>query len=186
MEGTEISPEMSEVWRDLAASEARMSMMQELLRLGVGLADIEEIGIVLQSKLRSQEFKVKSGEKNSQRLAKVTLEIKLKDEREISEGLRKKVKEIRKICDEMYKKNSKTYRSMFKKLRRMATMRKNEMKMTFEDKISHLKKKYRETEEEKIMKIPEEIKEFDELSIFDPGKFNEIETEKYETQTKGL
>ena len=41
--------------------------------------------------------------------------------------------------------------------------------------MEHLKKKYREEEEEKLMKIPEGFNEFERLSVFDPGKFNEIE-----------
>ena len=63
-------------------------MMQELLRLEVGLADIEEFGLDLQSKLRSGEFKLKTGEENSRKLARVTMEIKVRDDRKISEDLR--------------------------------------------------------------------------------------------------
>ena len=185
MEGKEISPEMTEIWRGLAASEARLTMMQELMRWEVGLADIEEAGLELQSKLRSREFREKSGEHNSRVLAKVTLEVKIKDERKISEDLRRKVREVRKICEETYVKNSKTYRAIFKKLRSQATVKRKEMKKTFEEKISHLRKKYRETEDEKIRKIPIELEEYDELSIFDPGKFNDIKTESYEVKTIG-
>ena len=63
-------------------------MMQELLRLEVGLADIKEFGLDLQSKLRSGEFKLKTGEENSRKLARVTMEIKVRDDRKISEDLR--------------------------------------------------------------------------------------------------
>ena len=185
MEGSEISPEMIEVWRNLAASEARQNMMQELLGLGVGLADIEEFGLDQQNKLRSGEFRQKSGENNSRKLAKVTVETKLRDEREISMSLRRQVKDMRKICEDIHKKNSKPYRRIMKKLRSEANVKRREMKKIFEDKILHLKRKYRETEDEKIRKIPEALEEFDELSIFDPGKFEEIVTETYEVQTFG-
>ena len=160
MEGSEVSPEMYEVWRDLAASEARLTMMRELLECEVGLADIEEFGLDLHNKLRSEDFKEKSGENNSRRLVKVTLEIKMRDERKISENLRRKVKEVRKICDEVHVKNSKTYRGIFKKLRKASTVKKKEMKKIFEEKISNLKRKYRENEDEKIRKIPKEFDEF--------------------------
>ena len=80
--------EMLRAWCDLTASDARQSMMQELLRLEVGLADIEEFGLDLQSKLRSGEFKLKTGEENSRKLARVTMEIKVRDDRKISEDLR--------------------------------------------------------------------------------------------------
>ena len=80
--------EMLRAWCDLTASDARQSMMQELLRLEVGLADIEEFGLDLQSKLRSGEFKLKTGEENTRKLARVTMEIKVRDDRKISEDLR--------------------------------------------------------------------------------------------------
>ena len=185
MEGSDISPEMLEVWCSLAASEARQSMMRELLILEVGLADIEEFGLEQQSKLRSEEFRQKSGEINSRKLAKVTIETKLKDEREISMNLRRQVKVMRKICEETHVKNSKTHRRIMKKLRTEASKKRKEMKKIFDDKIFHLRRKYRETEEEKVRKIPETLEEFDDLSIFDPEKFDEIMTEDYDIQTIG-
>ena len=94
MEGKDTSPEMLGAWSGMAASEARLALMQELLGLEVGLADCEEFGLDLTSKLRSEDFKKSSGEDNSRRLAKVTMEIKIRDERKILEKMRKKVSEM--------------------------------------------------------------------------------------------
>ena len=56
MEGQEISPEMVRAWCDMATSEARQPMLQELLQLELGLADIEEFGLTQQDKLKSGDF----------------------------------------------------------------------------------------------------------------------------------
>jgi hypothetical protein len=185
MEGKEISPEMLRAWCDLAASEARQSLLQELLRLEVGLADIEEFGLDLQSKLHSEEFKLKTGEEKSRKLARVTMEIKLRDERKISEDLRKKVSMMRDILEDRHKKNSKPYRATIKKLRNEAAKTRRENKKIYELKLEHLKIKYRQTEDEKIRRIPEGLEEYDCLSVFDPAKFDEIEVQNYEIETIG-
>ena len=177
MGGREISPEMMRAWCALAASESRQAMLQELLQIEVGFADIEEFGLGQQDKLRSGDVRDKKGEENSRKLAKVTLESKVFDEKEIYNGLRRQVNNFRKILEIEHGKNSKPYRAIIKKLRNEAARTRRENKKIYEEKIEHLTAKYRSTEEEKIRKIPEGLEEFDMLSVFDPGKFNEIEVQ---------
>ena len=147
---------MLKTWCDLAVSETRQLMMQELLKLEVGLADIEEFGLDLNNKLRSGDFREKSGEGNSRKLARVAMEIKVRDERKISEGLRRRVNEMRKILEDDHKKNSKPYRSAIKRLRKEAAKTRCEHRKIYKEKLEHLKNKYRKSEEEKVRKIPED------------------------------
>jgi uncharacterized protein (DUF2461 family) len=57
---------------------------------------------------------------------------------------------------------------------------KQETKKKYEEKLKHLRKKFRESEDEKIKKIPKGLEEFSEISVFDRGKF-----EKYEIKVVG-
>ena len=59
MEGLDTSSAMLRVWRSLAASEARLYLMEELMRLGIGLAEVEEFNIGQISKLRTRERREK-------------------------------------------------------------------------------------------------------------------------------
>ena len=51
MEGLDTSSAMLRVWRGLAPSEMRLHLMEELKRLGIGLAEVEEFNIRQISKL---------------------------------------------------------------------------------------------------------------------------------------
>ena len=113
------------------------------------------------------------------------MESKVFDERKIYDGLRRKVNSMRKILEEKLKKNSKPYRAAIKKLRNEAAKTRREQKKIYDDKIENLKRKYRMSEEEKIQKIPEGLEDYDCLSVFDPGKFDEIEMKTYEVETIG-
>ena len=59
MEGLETSSAMSKVWTSIAESEARLYLMEELEKLGLGLAEVEEFNIGQVNKLRSRKFRKK-------------------------------------------------------------------------------------------------------------------------------
>ena len=65
-------------------------------------------------------------------------------------------------------------------MRQAAWDTKNSYKTIYEDKLVHLRCKYRETEQEKMDKIPNEMQEFITLSIFDREKYERIEPLTYE------
>ena len=64
MEGTDLSSVMLSTWRGIAASESRIYLMSELLRMNIGFAEIEQFAQDLSSQYRSQDFreKVESGD----------------------------------------------------------------------------------------------------------------------------
>ena len=51
MEGMDLSV-MKETWEELAATEMRLQLMSELVKYGVGLADVENFNIDLKSNLK--------------------------------------------------------------------------------------------------------------------------------------
>ena len=59
------------------------------------------------------------------------------------------------------------------------------MKIKFKKKVEHLRKKYRQDEEDKIDDIPVGMEGLEELSIFDRNKFAEIKEANIEIGTRG-
>ena len=74
MEGLE--SRASSLWQEVANSEMRIWLMRELVRLGIGLNEIESFNIGIINKLRSEEMKGKA-EMIRERMARETLGIKL-------------------------------------------------------------------------------------------------------------
>ena len=52
MEGTDIRV-MEKVWRQVAECDERIKLMKKLIKLGIGLAEVEEFGLNIQKKLKS-------------------------------------------------------------------------------------------------------------------------------------
>ena len=115
------------------------------------------------------------------------MKLKMIDERKMNAKLESMKYSMRKQIKDEYGKNSRRSRNLVKNLRKeagrseMMAMRKNESKM------KHLRKKYREGEEEKIDKIPESMKDLnlEKLSIFDKKKFEEKTAIEYEAEIIG-
>ena len=132
---------MQKTWEELAATEMRLQLMNELLRINVGLADVEEFNLNLKGNLKNQPSE-KFSEMHDIRFVRAAMNIKMHDE-QVTRG---KLIRCRNKCRTqlMMKlgRNTKKYRTVIKGLRR-------------------------ESEEEKVDKIPTEMQELITLSIFD-------------------
>ena len=95
-------------------------------------------------------------------------------------------KEIRKIEDE-YGKNSRRSRNTMKNMRQHAARHKKMIMENYEDKLNHLRKKYRTSEEEKTNHVPESMSDLglEKLSIFDKKKYDDKEVLGYEPEIIG-
>ena len=82
MEGPELRV-MCKIWSQLAIVEERIILMKKLIKLEVGLAEVEEFGINLTSKFKSNFYrnKVKDGEIASKEAIKSIMLVKLRDEK---------------------------------------------------------------------------------------------------------
>ena len=105
-------------------------------------------------------------------MVRKAMEINMRDEKRYLEEMTKKRNCMRRRIGVRLKENSKPYRQIMKELKKAADDTRREHKKTYEEKLHHLQEKYREEKEEN--KIPEIIKEFDDLSIFDGDKYEEI------------
>ena len=78
MEGQDLSA-MTKIWEDLAATEMRLEMMSELIRIKVGFADIEEFNLGLKGNLKNLNLS-KISEMQDRKIVKVAMEVKMRDE----------------------------------------------------------------------------------------------------------
>ena len=101
--------------------------------------------------------------------------IKIKDERFHQRELYK-IKEIKKKrLGEQHHPKTKKYKKVIQFLRQEAEETKRKQNEKFEEKIKHIERKYRETEEEKML-APPSMKEMSSLSVFNKEQFEEIRT----------
>ena len=173
MEGQDLSAELV-IWEELAVTEMRLQLMSTLIKIKVGLADVEEFNLGLRGNLRNPENK---GLTLIQEKKVVTsaMEVKMRDEQITKSKLMKSREDARRELAKKFKKNSKTYRSKIRKLRAAALAKKEEYREWYNKKIEHLKFKYREDKEDKLDTIPPEMMNFASLSIFDREKYRNLE-----------
>ena len=105
MEGQELRA-ATRVWQEQAASESRLELMSELLRVNVGFADLEIFNLGITNKLRSEAMKLRGGEIRREMVAKA-MEVKMKDEKRYLEEMTKKRNCLRRSIGIKLKINSK-------------------------------------------------------------------------------
>ena len=158
--------------------------MNKLKVLNLGLVEIEEFNLGLNVQFRSDKSreKLSNGEN---KFVKASMESKLMDEvyknSEITRARNKMRREIARTAG----KNTRTYNGIIKRLRAEARTVKEDYKTKYKYKLGHLKKKYREDEDSRLDKTPEDIQEFSSLSVFDKKKFSMITPVVYEAAVEG-
>ena len=77
-------------------------------------------------------------------------------------------------------KNSRTYRRVLKQLRIEANKTTQDFDKKYKKKVKHLRRKFRESEKDKIKKLPKGLEDFAMLRVFDQEMFDKIVAESYE------
>ena len=167
-----------DTWRRLAESEARLHLMVELGYMEVGFPDVENFCLELESKYRYQvQGDLREQGKNSPeyRIVKLCMDLKMIDERKTNSRLETERYKFRKRIENEYGKNSRRSRNIIKKLRKHAGEQKKIKMRTYEEKLKHLRKKYRKSEEDKIDQIPPSISGvgLENISVFSSKKYEE-------------
>ena len=156
------------VWTQVTTSECRQKLLSDLIFLKIGLKDIEDYVEDLQLKFRSSDFKAKS-EKGNFGEIKIVGEImglKLRDEKRYYEEILTTRNEYRRNIRGLYGENSKKTRAVIKNLRQESTRTKRDYTIKFQEKIEHLKKKHTRKEEEHLSRVPDDMKDYSDLSVF--------------------
>ena len=177
MEGEELRL-AKKVWEDTAANESRMHLMVELLKVKVGLADIEEFNLGLNLKCRA---KSDIGGQIDWKTIRSAMESKLVDARRIDKSQKREQNIIRKKIygkkgDASGRKAKKTIRILKSEARNMKKL----LKIKYSKKVEHLLRKYRQDAEEKLDEVPKGLEQLANISIFDRDKFEAIAMKEYE------
>ena len=160
----------TEIWVKLAESEARLHLMVELGYLEVGFPDVENFCLDLESKYRCTvigELKENGKDSPEWKIVKLCMELKMIDERKNNGQLETARYKMRKKIEEELGKNSRRARNKVKNLRQEAARRKAVVMKKNEEKLKHLRRKFRTTEEDKMDHVPVSMAELDldKLSI---------------------
>ena len=138
---------MEKVWRQVAECDERIKLMKKLIKLGIGLAEVEEFGLNIHRKLKSFKYKnkIREGEIITKGMVKIVMELKLKDEKKFLNELLKTKKRMKLEIERKTKKNSRPARNAVREFREKANTANQDHRKKFEEKIKHLKNKYRES-----------------------------------------
>ena len=139
MEGPDLRV-MSKTWNLIAATEERIQLMKKLVKLGIGVAEIEELGINLKSKFKSDNFKrrVQEGEMLNRESLKSIMLLKLRDEKKHLSELLKAKSDMRMKIEEKLNKNSRPARRLLKDFREQSAKTRIECRRKYEEKIIHI------------------------------------------------
>ena len=172
---------MNKVWQDISNSECRLSMMVELKKSDVGFGDLENFDLELNSKFRSIYYQERVKVQGSQsRVVQEAMKLKIRDEEKYLHELYEKRKKIRQDLARKYTKNSRTYRRVLKQHRIEANKTTQDFDKKYKQKVEHLRRKFRESEQDKIKKLPKGLEDFAKLRVFDQEMFDKIVAESYE------
>ena len=182
VEGVDLG--LIKVWQELAASECRLELMTKLKNLNLGLAEVEEFNLGINVQFRSEKSREKLAN-GENKFVKAAMESKSMDEvYKNSEITRERNKKRRELA-EQYGKNTRRYNGIIKKLRTEARLVKTEYKEKYKNKLEHLLRKYREDEDSRMDKVPENLQEFSNLSVFDKNKFSKVTAVTYDARVVG-
>ena len=186
MEGSD-RREMSKTWCQVATCEERIQLLRKLIKLEIGVAEVEEFGLNIQSKFKSFAFKnrVKDGEILNKEALKEIMKLKLRDEKKYLKELLITKNKLRTELDNELKKNSRPSRRLLKEFREESARVRIEIRQKYRVKIEHLRRKYREDKDEQLRRIPPDMLDMGGLRIFDPQRYDEIEIENYEVKVIG-
>ena len=180
----------SDTWCKLAASEARLHLMVQLGHLEVGFPDVENFCLELETKYRAKvdgELREKGTTSPEWKIVKLCMALKMIDERRLNSKLETEKYDAREKIEKVLGKNSRKARNIVKKLRQDAARHKVILMKKHEEKLKHLRRKYRKNEEEKIDKIPEALENLglEKISVFNSEKYEKKKAKKYEPEIIG-
>ena len=121
------------------------------------------------------------------KIVKLCMELKMIDERKVNSQLETARYIVRKKIEDTYGKNTRRAINVVKKLRQESAKNKSTIMKKYEERLKHLRRKFRTSEEDKLDRIQESMKDLnlEKLSIFSKRKYEDIEVVEYETEVIG-
>ena len=174
--------EMEVTWKNLAASESRLKMMDKLRTLKVGFNDVEHfnLGLLYNSKnVNCNNY----AEKDDRKIVELAMKFKRKDEILSRKRIIKEKLDMRKRIEKELGESMKI--KVLKHLNGIFERKKIELNEKYDKKITHLRQKYEKDDEKELDKIPEEMEGFEGLTIFSKEGFENIVTKEIEVVRYG-
>ena len=182
MEGLELG-EKGRIWKEIASSEARLTLMQIMIKEHLAFADLEEFGTEFDNKLKSTKMKRKP---MYSKITDPAMKLKLADEQMHRRELVKVRTKMRKDLIEKYGgEKTRGFRRAINHLKQEARKVKIHLQDKYKKKVEHLKNKYKNQAEDLAEEIPEDMNDYADLSIFNQQKYDDIEQVKQEILTIG-
>ena len=163
---TEVAADIDEGWVEktflnTVETEERVIFMEKLVKLGVGVAEVEHFFKGVTETCRNTKNKVRK-----ENLIVGTMKEKLNDaydERNLWRQMKARtISKVRKV----WGRGSSRYKSLFKKVINNAKARRAELKMKYKLKVKHLHNKFKEDVE--TQQIPPEIQKYSAADCFNP------------------
>ena len=148
--------EVETVWKELAASEMRINLMENLQHYKVGFNDVEffNLGIHYNAKMKTCNDKV------DKKKVEEVMKYKKKDEvKYMKKMLREKMKIRKKMEEELGRKNNE-YRRLMKHLNEVARKKKAELRDEYSKKVENLRLRHEDNRDKDLDKIPDEMEGF--------------------------
>lgn len=181
-EGGNRQDHLRNAWRKLVESEERLRFWKKMVGWEVGVREIEHLGEDLKEKFRSMQMKEGQSER---KVISLVMGLKLKDEKKLQRELKREKerrrKDLEKGCD-----SKRLFTRIISKVNSEAKVWRNiERKKKFTKKATHLKEIKEKEEIRELEKCPQEIKEFENLSIFKKVRIEAMVKQKVEVSSIG-
>ena len=135
--------ELLKLWKDIAKSEIRLKLMEELRKKELGFNEIENFRLGLKYSLKSEKLREENS-KPIQRVIKSAMNLKMRDETQHLNEMKKQREQKRKLLSRKYHPNTVTHRKVIKFLRGEAAKIRKEQGDKNWRKLKHLSMKHKE------------------------------------------
>ena len=140
LRGLDLGEEVK-IWKEVAMSEARLTMMKKMIQQDLAFADLEEFGSELSSKMKSININNRTLHRN---VTKPAMKAKLADEQMWRRDLGRVKTQMRKeLVEKLHGEKTRRFKRVMSHLNQIAKNNKEKLNNKYNDKIEHLKTKYR-------------------------------------------
>ena len=183
MGGQELGEE-SKIWRELATSEARLSLMRKMINEDLAFTDLQSFGKEFTNKLKSIKLKNKT---LYRKVSGTAMKVKLADEQELRRELMRVKRVMKKtLSDKFGGEKSRGYRRTVNNLNKMARDVKGKMNEKYNKKLIHIRNKNKiENEHEEEDLVPEDMEEYANLAVFKKSSYDDLLVPEQEVKVIG-
>ena len=174
--------DLTNTWKDMAISEARLKMITVLKEKNLGFNEIQQFGLGLRYSFKSEKMQDNSN-KPLQRVIQLAMEVKKRDEIHHIKELKRDREDKKKWLAKIHHPKTKKYKLVIQYLRQEAEKAKRIHNEKYWKKIKHLEEKYKMEREEKI--VPPGMEELSQLTVFSENSYENIEKDTVEVPIIG-